>query len=148
MTEIEMRKRMKVIDEEIHNLYREKEKYEEYFRNKEVQDRMNAHKEHVGKCYMAIDGLTDNSDAHVVAFKILKVLDSPNENYALCVALIDGRRYTCWNEYGIQVMTLELWIPNKRRMDDPDVIDFYQEISQEEFTRLYIKHSNNINGKI
>lgn len=146
MTEAEMRKRMKEINDERHNLYLEKEKYEEYFRNKEAQDRMNAHQEHVGKCYMAIDGLTGNTNAYVVAFKILKVLDSPNENYALCVALIDGRRYTCWNEYGVQVMTLKLWTPNTRRTDDP--IDFYQEISQGEFQGLYINHSNNINSRL
>lgn len=152
MTETEMRKRMKEIDEERHSLSLEKKKYEEYFYNKKIQDRLKAHEEYVGKCYMAVNGLADNKEGHVVSFKILKVLDKPNENYALCVALIDGNRYTCWNEYGIQIMTLGLWTPGRSRMsyslNDPNVIDFYQEISQEEFQRLYIKHSNNINSRL
>lgn len=152
MTEEEMRKRMKEIDEERSRLSSEKKKYEDYFYNKKQQDRMKDHKEYVGKCYVSIDGLQNNSEKQIKAFKILEVLEPHHENYALCVALIDGYRYTCWNEYGVQRMTLGLWNANTNRMisnpNDPKTIDFYKEISQEEFERLYREYSNNLEDEV
>lgn len=154
MTEEQMRKRMKEIDEERNKLSLEKKEYENYFYNKKQQTKFEDHKEHIGKCYMAIDGYigSTNTNKHIRAFKIIDVLEPHHENYALCVTLIDGYRSSCWNEYGVQIMTLNVWGHNKFQMiskeSDPKMIDYYKEISQEEFERLYSEYSNNLEDKV
>ena len=143
MTEQEMRERMKEIDKERSALAFEKKRLEVYFYNKKMQDKAKEHEEYVGKCYAKIGPSKNNRNGYVKAFKILK---ASNENSAFCLTLIDGYRSTCFHEYGIQIMTLGLWTANTpRMMPDPNdlmMIDFYKEISQEEFEALYREHFN------
>lgn len=151
MTEQEMRNRIKEIDNERDKLREEKLKYEEYFFNKKRKEALDNHKSFIGKCFVT-KGLSENQEKYIKAFKIIEVLDNPNENYALCVVLIDGYRYTCWNEYGIQIMTLALCTSNTRSMiskaSDPLVIDLYKEFSQSEFESLYKKYQNKLDDKV
>lgn len=80
------------------------------------------------------------------------MLPEPNERYAECIVIVDGIRSSCWNEFGIQRMTVPLWILNTSRLmskeSDPKVIDMYKEISQEDFVALYNTYNEEIEGKI
>lgn len=151
MTEEQMRKRMQEIDEERDKLRFERQEYEKYFSDKKRKEELDNHKNYIGKCFITCDK-TENKQKHIKAFKIIDVLDSPNERYAFCVVLIDGHRNTCWKEYGMQTMTIGLWIPNKLRMvsreSDPKVIDFYKEITQEEFEQMSVKYLNKVTDEI
>lgn len=151
MTENEMRKRMKEIDKERDNLKSERQKYEKYFSDKKRKELLECHSKFEGKCF-STKNLSGNEYSHIKAFKILKVLSEPNEHYAECIAIIDGLRSSCWNEFGIQGMTLPLWIPNALRLmsreSDPKVIDMYEEISQEDFVALYNTYKKEIADKI
>ena len=66
--------------------------------------------------------------------------------------MIDGFRSSCWAEYGIQIMTLGLWYPNQLRLknnpEDPKMIDFYKEISEQEFCELYRRYRENFDDKV
>lgn len=152
MNEQEIRKRMKEIDQERYKLSLEKKEYENYLYDKLTQDRMKDHKEFIGKCFTIKDTSKNNKNKPVKAFKIIEILEVPNENYALCVALIDGFRSTCWMDYGVQIMTLGLWNSDANRMignpSDPRVIDFYDEISQEEFEGLYREYTGKLEDNV
>lgn len=152
MTEEQMRQRMKEIDVEREKLKNEKKQYEDYFYNNNQEEKFKNHKEHIGKCYVVIDGIKGNINKHIKAFKVINILEPHHENYALCVTLINGYRYTCWNEYGVQLMTLGLWNPNINRMvsnpNDPKMIDFYKEITQEEFEQISVEYLKKITDEI
>lgn len=147
MTEEQMRHRMKEIDEERDKLRDERKTYENYFYDQKLKEKYKDHKQFEGKCFLT-KGQKENKCHYVKAFKIVKVLDTPNENMAQCVVLIDGHRSNVWDEYGIQIMTLGLWSQNTVRLmfkeADPKMIDFYEEISEEKFENLYREYSNNI----
>lgn len=151
MTEEQMRNRMKEIDEELNRIRSERKKYEDYFADKKQKEKLNNHKKDIGKCYKT-KNLPNNAHQHIKAFKILQVHNAPNENSAICSALIDGYNGTCWTEYGIQTRTIRVWGHNEIRLmpkeSDPNVIDFYEEITQEEFETLYREYLNNIEDNI
>lgn len=151
MTEEQMRKRMKEIDAERDKLRDEKKQYEDYFYNKKKQEQLDNHKNHIGKCFFIKD-VPGNEQRYIKAFKVLEIKDNPKEEYALCLVLIDGTRYTCWNEYGIQIMTLGLWTPNKIRLMsseyDSKVIDFYEEITQKEFENMYETYKQRLDENV
>jgi hypothetical protein len=151
MTEEQMRKRMKEIDKERDKLRYERQEYEKYFLDKKKRELLNSHKDYIGKCFVTRE-YPENEQKHLKAFKILDILDSPNERYASCISLIDGYRSNCWKEYGIQIMTIGLWTMNKLRMmggeSDPKVIDMYKEISQEEFESLYVTYKRTLKDKV
>lgn len=151
MTEEQMQKRMKEIDEERDKLRFERQEYEKYFSDKKRKEELDNHKNYIGKCYLT-KKLRENENRHIEAFRILQVLDSPNERYAICATLIDGYRYTCFQEYGVQIMTLPLWSSNKLRMmskeTDPKMLDFYTEIDQEDFYVMYKLHKQKIDNGV
>lgn len=148
MTEQEMRNRTKMIDEEIEKLKEEREEYENYLHEKYKQEDINKRKSYIGKCFFE-KGLHDSKNDEIKAFKILSVLDSPKERYAECLVLVDDKRYK--NEYGIKIEIIGLWTPNQPRLrwnpSDPKIIDFYKEISQEEFNVLYRTYKQNLDEK-
>ena len=153
MTEQEMKKRMKEIDEERDKLKKEKEEYESYFSNKKKGEEINQRKALEGKCFVSADIKTRfNDKGYIKAFRILNVLEHPNECSAECLVLIDGFRSSCWAEYGIQIMTLGLWYPNQLRLknnpEDPKMIDLYKEISEQEFFELYRRYGNSLDDKV
>ena len=151
MTEEQMRNRMKEIDEERDKLKFERKTYENYFSDKKMKEKVEDHKKLEGKCFLT-KNYKDNKNEYVKAFKVLRVLDYPNENCAECLVLIDGRRKGCWNEYGVQTMVLFLWSQNEPRLmareSDPKMIDFYKEISETQFEYLYRKHMGNIHNLV
>jgi len=150
MTEEQMRQRMKEIDEERDKLHSERQEYEKYFSDKKRKEELDDHKNYIGKCFITCNKI--ENEQHIKAFKIIDILDRPNEKYASCVVLIDGYRDFCWKEYGIQIMTIGLWTANKWSMisqeSDPKVIDFYKEITQEEFEQMSVEYLDKITDKI
>lgn len=152
MTDQEMRDRMKEIDEERDTLRKEREKYEKYFYDKKSKEKAKDHEKYIGKCFVS-KNISENEEKHIKAFKILKVLEHPNEDCVECITLIDGYRYTCWNEFGVQHMTLPLWTPNDtgrflHAEPDPLMIDFYEEVTQDDFNKLYTSYKSDIESKI
>ena len=151
MTEQEMRNRIKEIDKERYNLRKEKEEYEKYFSDKKLKEQLNNHKQYIGKCFISKNE-SSNEQKQIKAFKVLRVLENPNERYAECIALVDGYESNCWNVKAIKNQVIGLWTNNKFRLmsseTDLKVIDFYKEISQEEFETLYREYQNNLKDKV
>lgn len=151
MTEEEMRNRIKEIDKERNRLKQEKEEYEKYFSDKKIQEELDHHKQYVGKCFRTRND-PGNKQSHIKAFKILNILDAPNERYAQCVILVDGLESNVWKEKAVKIQTIGLWNPNEfRMMSSPSelkVIDFYKEISQEEFDTLYEEYLKELNKRV
>ena len=151
MTEQEMRNRIKEIDKERDNLRKEKEEYEKYFSDKRLKEQLNNHKQYIGKCFISKNELS-NEQKQIKAFKVLRILENPNERYAECIVLVDGYESNCWNVKAIKNQVIGLWTRNKFRLrnseSEPKVIDFYKEISQEEFETLYREYQNNLEDKV
>ena len=151
MTEQEMRNRMKEIDNERNKLKEEREEYEKYFSNKRLKEQLDNRKQYIGKCFISKNE-PSNEQKQIKAFKVLRILENPNEKYAECIALVDGYESNCWNVKAIKNQVIGLWTPNKFRMinieTDPKVIDFYKEISQEEFETLYREYENDLEDKV
>ena len=151
MTEQEMRNRMKEIDNERNMLGKEREEYEKYFSDKRIKEQLNNHKQYVGKCFVSKNE-PSNEQTQIKAFKVLGILENPNERYAECIALVDGYESNCWNVKAIKNQVIGLWKHNKFRLmnseSDPKVIDFYREISQEEFETLYREYNNDLEDKV
>lgn len=139
MTKNEMKERIREIDKERNRLAKEKQSYEELLRQDKTKDIIEEHRKHVGECYVPTVRL-DERNRFIRAFRILNVLESPNESCAECLVLVNGHRSNCWNESGVIMMTLGLWRPNNLRLmnreSDPKVIDCCHLISKEEFKAL------------
>ena len=151
MTEQEMRNRMKEIDNERNKLKEEREKYEKYFSDKRLKEQLNDHKQYIGKCFISKNE-PSNEKKQIKAFKVLGILENPNERYAECITLVDGYESNCWNVKAIKNQVIGLWTHNKFRLmnseSDPKAIDFYREISQEEFETLYREYKNDLEDKV
>lgn len=108
------------------------------------------YKQYVGRCFTS-KNFRENEQNQIKAFKVLEILESPNERYARCVALIDGYESNCWNVKAIKNQVIGLWTHNKLRLmnseSNPKVIDFYKEISQEEFEKLYREYQGDLDDK-
>ena len=139
-TEQEMSNRIKEIDKERNNLRKEKEEYEKYFLDKRLKEQLNNRKQYIGKCFISKNE-SSNEQKQIKAFKVLDILENSNERCAECIAIVDGYESNCWNVKAIKNQVIGLWTHNKLRLMnselDPKVIDFYREISQEEFETLY-----------
>ena len=151
MTEQEMRNRIKEIDKERNNLRKEKEEYEKYFLDKRLKEQLDNRKKYIGKCFISKNE-SSNEQKQIKAFKVLGILENPNERYAECIALVDGYESNCWNVKAIKNQVIGLWTNNKFRLmnneSDLKVIDFYREISQEEFETLYREYNNDLEDKV
>ena len=151
MTEQEMRNRIKEIDKERNNLKKEREEYEKYFSDKRIKEQLNSYKQYVGKCFVS-NNEQSNEQKQIKAFKVLRILENPNERYAECIVLVDGYESNCWNVKAIKNQVIGLWNHNKSRLinkeTDPKIIDFYKEISQEEFETLYREYKNDLEDKV
>ena len=151
MTEQEMRNRMKEIDNERNKLKEEREEYEKYFSNKRLKEQLNDRKQYIGKCFISKNEPSNNNN-QIKAFKVLRILENPNERYAECIALIDGYESNCWNVKAVKNQVIGLWNHNRSRLmnseSEPKVIDFYREILQEEFETLYREYQNDLEDKV
>ena len=143
MTDEEKRERIKELDKDINKLREERNKYQEELISKKRNNRIEERKKFVGKCFVQKSGIDNigNNNKEIKAFKILELLDEPNENYARCLVLHGGMSDNCWTEQSIKVKVLGLWTKNIARLmyreSDPDVIDFYKEIPNKDFEILF-----------
>ena len=151
MTEQEMRNRMKEIDNERNKLKEEREIYEKYFSDKKSKERLEDRKQYIGKCFISKNE-QNNKQKQIKAFKILEIIGYPNERYTQGIALIDGYESNCWNVKAVKIQVIGLWTYNENKLmnneSDPKVIDFYEEISQEEFEKLYREYQNDLDNKV
>lgn len=153
MTDEEMRERIKEIDETTIELCKERRKYASYLYEKERQNLIQMHKNDIGKCYVLINNPREDAE-YFRAFKIIDVCASPNDTSAHCIVLIDrykplidGYKRTYYREYGVKLETLPVWgriTKDFRTKNDKKLIDFYKEITEEEFLRLYDRFENNV----
>lgn len=143
MTDEERKERIKELDKDIERMRKERNEYQEQLLSKKRNNKMEERKKLIGKCFVQKTGIDNvgNNNKEIKAFKILELLDEPNENYAKCLVLYKGLSDNCWSELSIKVKVLGLWIKSVARLmyreSDPDVIDFYNEISNEKFEVLF-----------
>lgn len=151
MSEEEIRARINEINNQRHALDKEKRKYEEILWEKERKNILEAHREFEGKYFITMN-ITNNTHKQIIAFKLLKVLDPPNERYAECVVLVNGIESNCWNVKAIKLQTLPIWCKNTNSMvsrdDEPRMIDMYRMVDEDKFIDLYDKYLENINSKL
>jgi hypothetical protein len=147
MTDDEMRDRIKEIEKQRQELSDEKRKYETYLYEKKKQEDQKKRECFVGKCFVTKDDRR-NEAKYIKAFKILKLADAKSDKYAECLIIKDGYHNTAWEEKGVMITVLGLWTANTMRMisspTEPKMIDMYQEISQEEFDKLFDKSMKNL----
>lgn len=146
MTDEEKRKRIKELDKDIERLRKERNKYQEQLVSQKRNNKIKERKKLIGKCFIQKTGIDNvgNNNKEIKAFKILELLDEPNEDYAKCLVLYKGLSDNCWTEQSIKFKILGLWTKSVARLicreSDPDVIDFYDEISNEKFEVLFDKY--------
>lgn len=151
MTEEQMRQRIREINREQNKLRAEKQEYERCLIAKKEEEEKKSHEIYVGKCYLT-KGLANNQNGDIKAFKILKQLEDSESKYVQCLVVIEGCRGTCYGSYGVEMMVLNPWSQNKPQLlgrdDAPKMIDFYSEISQEEFENLCKSHMQVIENEL
>lgn len=142
MTEDEMKKRIKEIDDETYKLKEERKTYKEYLKNENLRKEYENHKSYIGK-YYKLNEVDKQEIKHIKAFKIIDVLKDPNEKFATCLILGHGNRNNCWTEYGIDINIIGLWTsiyPQLFTQEGLKVIDYCGEITEDEFMKLYDEH--------
>ena len=143
----ELEAQIEELRKDVKTYYAIKEKYKEI--ETEISDidrklKYAKHKDIVKRCFKA----KNDGYKGVEAFFVIKILDSPNENYALCFCLTKKDTNNAFRDYaiGTRVMVLPLWTYSTLRMtykeDDEKVIDLYEEISLDEFSEIYNDISN------
>lgn len=143
MTDEEKRERIKRLDKDIEKLRKERNEYQEQLASKKRNNKIEERKKLIGKCFVqkTVFDNVGNINKEIKAFKILELLDEPNEDYAKCLVLYKGISDNCWIEQSIKVKVLGLWTKDVARLmyqeSDPDVIDFYKEISNDNFEILF-----------
>lgn len=137
------KKQIKALNEEIHSLYKHRAEYEKILEEEERKAKLSSHSQFIGKCFLN-KKLPFDKHKYIVAFQVIEIEKHPKENYAICLALIDGYENSAWKKYGVIKTTIGLWNYNELRMmnkdDDPLVIDMFEEISWEKFYELAHKH--------
>lgn len=148
MTDEEKRERIKSLNFRIDALREERDEYkkqlEEEKKNKDLEDR----KKYVGK-YFARTGcrIRDSKSDGIKALKVLEVIDEYN---AICLILCDldliDNCNDPINKREIKIANIGLWTHNVMRLmhtsTDPLVIDYFTEITKDEFQTMYDECEN------
>ena len=72
MTEKQMRKRMKEIDEERDKLRFERQEYEKYFSDKKRKEELDNHKNYIGKCFMTCEKVENEQKCVFILKSLLR----------------------------------------------------------------------------
>lgn len=148
MTDKEKKDRIVELEIEIEKLRKEREKYRKQLVVKKTKNEIEERKKLVGRCFIQNINKVGNNYKGIKAFKILELLTHPNEKYAKCLVLYDGMGNNCWNEQSIKICVFGLWTKNTLYLmsdeSDPNVIDFYKEISDEYFQILFDSHLDDL----
>ena len=124
MTNEEKRKRIELLEKGMNKLRKERDKLQKQINNDRQKKELKKRMKLVGKCF-SMNAMSDvylsNENSNIKAFKVLEVFD--------------------YQDKSIKIGAIGLWIPNELRLvsdpSQPMVIDFYDEISNEEFESLF-----------
>lgn len=147
MTKHECNEKISELNKKIKALYSEKKVYENYIYEENIKWEIAEHKALEGKCFIT-RGLKNNKNFHVKAFKVITVLEKPNTRYAECLAVIDETTNIARKSIGISKTVLPIWSYNqlsiKSGIEGNRMIDFYSEISYEEFDSIVQSYADMI----
>lgn len=124
--------------EDYNSIKREKHSIDSEIQDINYKIEKNKNSFYIGHFFKAIEKYEG-----IEAFKIIDVLDPPNEKYALCLCVTCGDSNNAFENYskGIRMLVVPLWVPASWRMiskkDNKKVIDQYEEIDKEKFTNIY-----------
>ena len=144
MTNEEKRKRIELLEKGMNKLRKERDKLQKQINNDRQKKELKKRMKLVGKCF-SMNTMSDvylsNENSNIKAFKVLEVFDYPTEGFAKCLILYDSENINWYQDKSIKIGAIGLWIPNELRLvsdpSQPMVIDFYDEISNEEFESLF-----------
>ena len=134
-------KRIQEINKIRNELARERNELEKSIKEEREKEIFTERIKFVGKCFELKKGKISESYPNVIAFKIISIDENQSFNYAKCLSVCDGTRYTCWPERGILMETLGLWTSDSRNLmvheDSELTIDYFEEIDEEKFNKIY-----------
>lgn len=137
------KKQIRELNKDMQSLRNKIAEYERILEDEEYKEKLSNHSKFVGKCFLNRK-MPFDKHKYIVAFQIIEIEKHPNEDYAVCLALIDGYEHSSWKKYGVIKTTIGLWNHNELKMinkdDDPLVIDMFEEISWEKFYILIYEH--------
>lgn len=146
MTDEEKRDRIKSLNYRIDALREERDEYKKQLeaekKNKDLEDR----KKYVGKYFVYNECRVRGGKSNdIKAFKVLKVIDEYSATcLILCNCINDCSNFI--DKASIKIANVGLWTYNVMRLmnttGDPLVIDYFTEISKEEFKTMYDEHEN------
>ena len=133
-------KRIEEIEKQRNELAKERDAIRKEIDDENKKEKYNKRMENIGKCFVLKKGLKSESFPNVIAFKILSIDSEEKSQYARCLTITSGYRYTCWPEKGIINQVLSLWFYDTNRMmhkpTDKCTIELFEEIPEEEFNKL------------
>ena len=131
-------KRIKEIEEERDKLAIERDKLQSEIREEKEKIEKEEKSSFIGKYFKAIN--KSNSYKDVIAFKILSLDIYDPLKTARCLAIIDNTKEKVDKNIGVINQRMHLWSYDTLRMmnkkGDALTIDFFKEISEEEFLKI------------
>lgn len=142
----EAKKRIAEIKKQRDELREEQNELEKIISDDSQAKRLAARKEYEGKYFLLKDNIARGLEFNGIAgFKILKVDSTGSLSQAECIVLIEGRYYNNYWITGIIKDRIWLWTPitpcRLRLTDEPNLIEYYQEVTREEFLKAAAAHS-------
>lgn len=138
MTDKQKRERMCEIDKIRDELREELREYECYFREKDIAEERKRREAFIGKCFLKKDVEFEHED--IIGFKILKIRDEVSNPSADCIVILENYNVSIT---GVVKMHISPWsddILYKLPRCAPKIIDFYNEVSEEEFNNVADKY--------
>ena len=147
MTEQECYEKISELNSKIEKIRSEMKTYRDYIDKEKNMREITKRKSTEGKCFLS-KGLRDNKNFHVKAFKVISVSEIPNTRYAECLAVIDETANIAQKSISISKTVLPIWSYNRLTIQGSingnRMIDFYQEILQEEFDSIVHSYADMI----
>ena len=145
-------KRIKEIEKTRNILARERDELQKEIREEKESKILENRNKEIGK-YYKLKSKLNRSDSYenLIAFKILKLDEYNPLTTARCLAIIDGYGNGAYKEYGVLNKTLFIWSYDENRMmhneGDALTIDFFEEISEDEFLKIKNEMLENIENR-
>lgn len=143
----EAKKRIAEIKKQRDELREEQNELEKIISDDSQAKILAARKEYEGKYFLLKgDPAPGLMNEGVSGFKILTVDPNGSMSHAECVILLDGHYHTIYHTTGVVKDHLWLWSPATERIrmrlnNEPNLIEYYQEVTREEFLDAMQAHS-------
>lgn len=138
MTDEQKRERMHEIDKIRDELKKERREYEQYFETMKRQQEREQRETYVGKCFLQRTTCYEHND--VIGFKVLGISEEISNPSAICIAIVSD----CKSKLeGVVKKQISLWshdVLTMMPMNTPKIIDYYNEVSEEEFNKVADKY--------